>query len=338
MWECLTKEAFESNPTGTIMRNGIRWSISNILHLGKGYATKDYARLWSDTAFQEAQFSSEPLKIENKVLAEESRLPFLECWGEILSKYTRCEMTNRSDRLPGIIGIIKEIQNAIGFECLDGIWNIDHWVANQLVWHVAWNERDWHPRPKACRAPSWSWVSVDGTIVLPAAKRTITTYGLFNPRTTDVRCPGKRRIEVLEIAASRRATHNDVTSESPGGVLRISGKIIPKSKHDVESWYCKQDVFESMDIYPDQVFFLLVLDHNPGFHPSSRNTQDSAEVPEYEGLVLVKTHLTKNTYRRIGWFYAKNRDNWYKKTDDAEMCMELHAAFDACSPQTISII
>jgi hypothetical protein len=336
MWECFTKEAFESNFLGTAMRNEIRWSISNILHLGKGNATEDFARLWFDTAFVEAQMSSKPLKIENGVLAKESQLIFLECWSEIVRKYTRCDMTNRSDRLPGITGIIKEIQNAVGFECLDGIWNMEPWIAKQLLWHVEWDQKDWYPRPKACRAPSWSWVSVDGAIVLPTANRTIRTHGLSNPHTTDVRRPGKQRIKVLDIVASRRATPNDVASESPGGVLRISGKIIPKCKHEVGSWY-KQDVFESIDLYPDQVFFLLVLEHDHDFHPS-RNTQNAGEVLEYEGLVLVKTNLRKNKYRRIGWFHARNRSTWYEKTDDAEVCMELQAAFNTCSLQTILII
>jgi hypothetical protein len=166
----------------------------------------------------------------------------------------------------------------------------------------------------------------------------MTTYGLFSPHTTDVRHLGKQRIQVLEIAASRRATPNGVTSKSSGGVLRISGKIIPKSKHEVQSWYSKQDVFESIDLYPDQVFFLLVLDHNPGFHRPSQNIENSDEVPEYEGLVLVKIDLTKSKYRRIGWFHAMKRDTSDEETNDVAVCMDFQAAFDACSPQTISII
>jgi len=124
-----------------------------------------------------------------------------------------------------------------------------------------------------------------------------------------------------------------MTLESTGGVLRILGKIIPKSRHEINSWYYKQDIFESIDLYPEEVFFLYVL-----FHPPSRYTKDSNKGPEYQGLVLVKTSLTKNEYRRIGWFGIKNRSTQFRETDDAETVMELQAAFDACSPQTISII
>jgi len=135
MWECFSIEPYESLPAGTLARNDFRWSISNILHCQHEDIIEEHTNQWFDTAIHEAQFSSRPLKFQDGILGLGSKFFFLECWAEIVRMFTQCNMTKPNDRLFALSGIIKRIQEVVGFDCVFGIWMMpEEWTAKQLLW------------------------------------------------------------------------------------------------------------------------------------------------------------------------------------------------------------
>jgi hypothetical protein len=158
MWECFTSEAYESVPAGTVVGNDFRWSISNILHCQHEEIIEKYANQLFGTAFHEVKWSSEPLKFQNSILALSSRYSFLLCWAEIVDKYTNCDITERSDRLAALSGIINRIKEVVGFDCFYWIWNMPgEWTSQQLLWSPSmWKgiKPPVYPRPKQRDAPS----------------------------------------------------------------------------------------------------------------------------------------------------------------------------------------
>lgn len=86
-------------------------------------------------------------------------------WSSAVLNYTRCDLTNQSDKSVAIWSIAKLVRDAWNDE-----YGAGHWAAaleEQLAWRVAdakASKRDVHLQWKQ---PSWSWTSVKGTILLP---------------------------------------------------------------------------------------------------------------------------------------------------------------------------
>jgi hypothetical protein len=324
MWECFTTEAFESLPTGTVVRNKFRWSISNILHCQHEEVIEEYTSQWSDTAFHEAQFSPEPLIFENGILDQGSRFFFLECWAEVVEKYTSCDITKRSDRLVALAGIIGRIQEVVGFDCFYGIWNMPgEWTAKQLLWRPIISkgaEQPAYARPRRRGAPSWSWVAVDGPVVIPIASRSITTYGFLSGRVEDIIYIGKEMVEILEFPITSRDGRHEP--------LRLKGKVLIKPRREVNAWYCTLDTSEPTRIYPREVFFLLVFDHNASFRPGEKRKKEEDEVPQLKGLILVRIEGKEERYMRVGYWDAKDRSNSFRESEgDKKTCLALWEGF-----------
>ncbi|CEI67441.1 unnamed protein product [Fusarium venenatum] len=81
-------------------------------------------------------------------------------WKTILRQYTERNLTNPEDRLPAITGIISELQNVWKDTAIYGHWK--EWFVQLLAWYKP--EYDLINERYLRRAPSWSWVSVNGII------------------------------------------------------------------------------------------------------------------------------------------------------------------------------
>jgi hypothetical protein len=95
---------------------------------------------------------------------------FLEEWADVVNTFSVRMLNVASDKLPAIGAIAAEFQRVWGGEYYCGLW--DRFVPQQLLWYVNYNEGDpesWGRRPPSYRAPSWSWASLDGAIVLEHA-------------------------------------------------------------------------------------------------------------------------------------------------------------------------
>ncbi|KAF8864042.1 hypothetical protein BDZ45DRAFT_555698, partial [Acephala macrosclerotiorum] len=85
-------------------------------------------------------------------------------WKEIVSVYSKMQLTDPGDKVVALSGIAKIISERIGDTYIAGMWKKD--LASQLLWYVnpVWeNGRFSYPstRPGAYRAPSFSWLAVD---------------------------------------------------------------------------------------------------------------------------------------------------------------------------------
>ncbi|EHK26862.1 uncharacterized protein TRIVIDRAFT_128562, partial [Trichoderma virens Gv29-8] len=89
-------------------------------------------------------------------------------WHMIVEDYTCLHLTFESDIFPAISGIATRFQSSLGSEYVAGMWRKS--LIHDLAWHTE-NTSDgtperieWHQRPKAWRAPTWSWAAVRGQV------------------------------------------------------------------------------------------------------------------------------------------------------------------------------
>ncbi|KAF2099956.1 HET-domain-containing protein [Rhizodiscina lignyota] len=84
-------------------------------------------------------------------------------WIGLIQEYNLRNITDPQDRLPALAGIAKKYAQALADDdyCA-GLWK------SQLLPTLAWQNGDAKPsRPEQYRAPTWSWVSVDGELFWP---------------------------------------------------------------------------------------------------------------------------------------------------------------------------
>lgn len=77
-------------------------------------------------------------------------------WCEIVAQYSRAHLTKSSDRLPALAGIARRQHEATGHHYLAGLWR------EKLLCYLPWLVSGERRKRPTWRAPSWSWMSVDG--------------------------------------------------------------------------------------------------------------------------------------------------------------------------------
>ncbi|KAK1705813.1 heterokaryon incompatibility protein-domain-containing protein [Colletotrichum lupini] len=80
-------------------------------------------------------------------------------WTDIVATYSNCQFSFKEDKLYALGGIAKVFQKVTGDTYLAGLWRSR--LLHQLDWYTLM------PQPRITsryRAPSWSWVSVDGPV------------------------------------------------------------------------------------------------------------------------------------------------------------------------------
>jgi len=85
-------------------------------------------------------------------------------WKNIVASYSRCSITFSRDKLVALPGLARLMQQESGIEYVAGLWRKN--LESQLRW-----QRTHSPgtieRPAVYRAPSWSWASIDGRVIIP---------------------------------------------------------------------------------------------------------------------------------------------------------------------------
>ena len=91
-------------------------------------------------------------------------------WMLLIAQYTRCGLTQASDKLVAVFGIVDRLEQLTGDQCLAGLWRSQ--MPACLLWLVSWGlaDPDGHVKappphdaaqgqPARWTAPSWSWAS-----------------------------------------------------------------------------------------------------------------------------------------------------------------------------------
>ncbi|KAJ8118413.1 hypothetical protein OPT61_g614 [Boeremia exigua] len=86
------------------------------------------------------------------------RLPHMfRIWKELVKDYSTRSMTNDGDKLNAIAGTMTYFQKHMNDDYLAGLWR------NHLMKELSWKIRG-AKRPATKRAPSWSWMALDGPV------------------------------------------------------------------------------------------------------------------------------------------------------------------------------
>ncbi|KAK1634704.1 hypothetical protein BDP81DRAFT_492821, partial [Colletotrichum phormii] len=94
--------------------------------------------------------------------AEDTRKAY-DCWSNIVSTYTRCNITFPSDRMIALSAVAKEMKEVLGDDYIAGMWR--RYLESELLWRVLTVPDSPSSLPKTYRAPSWSWAAADGAVI-----------------------------------------------------------------------------------------------------------------------------------------------------------------------------
>ncbi|KAK0744767.1 heterokaryon incompatibility protein-domain-containing protein [Apiosordaria backusii] len=87
------------------------------------------------------------------------KIEFWKRWYEIVSVYSKGQLTRQTDRLVALAGVAELVQQRAGLPYLAGLWDSD-----LLVLGLLWVVKGVEGRQELYCAPSWSWASVSGRI------------------------------------------------------------------------------------------------------------------------------------------------------------------------------
>jgi hypothetical protein len=131
---------------------------------------------------------------------DKERNATLQLWQTMLWDYGPRNLTEPSDKLPAISGIARLLAERLDDKYVAGMWR------NHLLEHLLWQGLGVRRVPKY-RAPSWSWVSVDGT---PA----LGLYGNWEPVGEIIDC----KVELKE---------KNIFGEVKSGWIKLKAPMVP---------------------------------------------------------------------------------------------------------------
>jgi hypothetical protein len=98
---------------------------------------------------------------------QDAGFSFIKQWQEIVTEYSKCIFTYYKDKVVAFAGIAETVAFLRKDVYVAGTWQ--HNVLYDLPWWRSPEDRDMYPIDETrARAPSWSWLSVDGEINFPA--------------------------------------------------------------------------------------------------------------------------------------------------------------------------
>ena len=137
-----------------------------------------------------------------------SDLVIYNLWTRIARAYSSTQLSFVQDKAIALSGIAKAMQDTFQDTYIAGLWR--RCLPSQLLWHVnKLRQSNGQPsvRPNPYRAPTWSWLSVDGEISPGSCHR----QGLF--------------ITVLDVTLTHQ--NADTTGLILSGTLTLKGRLRP---------------------------------------------------------------------------------------------------------------
>lgn len=232
-------------------------------------------------------------------------------WNHFVEEYTKCSLTEPSDKLVALSGIAKVFQAFTGDEYLAGLWRA------RLREHLNWKVFEPVAKlPLDFRAPSWSWAKLDAPV---------QTKGL-----SAVTC---QFLSVLH--AEVNASTVDRTGRVYAGHLVVKGRVFGATcytfNQEKSSYRLKSEIDSNATIrfYPDAVeeipgagakVLCIVLCSNWLYW------KDIPDKLHLEGLVLNSTGSSPGNYQRIGHFTLEEEENLlshgFRRTPDDFVTMD----------------
>ncbi|KAI1391819.1 heterokaryon incompatibility protein-domain-containing protein [Hypoxylon trugodes] len=148
---CIRKPNTHSNPPTDMERRG--WTYQEYLLPPRVLDFRSFDISWRCKERHTCECGSIPAKLDwHARLAEQGRTPHSateaeKWWPEVVKHYTARSLTHEQDKLPALSGLAQIYHEATGDTYLAGLWKAS--LPGSLLW------------PRAFRAPSWSWASLD---------------------------------------------------------------------------------------------------------------------------------------------------------------------------------
>ena len=168
LWRCPSNRAFEDYPnpnalfeTSHLAKSGSKfWGFSMTVDLG------DYLY--------------DPLGRETENLVN-----VYHSWFKIVQEYSSKDFTENKDRICAIAGLAQRFEESTKDVYLAGLWKRD--LFRQLCWSVPQSLGRFAVRPESYCAPSWSWLSLIGSVTYPTFDYANRITEPATPTLTDVR-------------------------------------------------------------------------------------------------------------------------------------------------------
>ena len=237
----------------------------------------------------------------------------LKHWKRVVQQYTHGQLSFESDKLVAIAGLAKHMQRTClipNITYLAGLWSFE--LIDWLMWRRSKTLRSL-ARPKAYRAPSWSWASVEGEVEWKPDRSSYEKFGTanFEMRTS----PTSNQLYGASIVEARTSPTSDPFGSVHEGYIRIRGHFCNwrdgtrtpwrRIRRPDLSWdvVTHRDDREDTLANPDEIMF-FILRVEGSVESTSTNPLDR----NVEGLVLEHTRDKKGQYKRIGGF--EDRGNY----------------------------
>ncbi|GKT91361.1 hypothetical protein Ct61P_09211 [Colletotrichum tofieldiae] len=169
---------------------------------------------------------------------EPAKKLFREAWSFVVAQYSRCKLTKKEDKLIAFNGFAKMVEACTRNEYIAGTWK------NTLLYDLGWyragtDSEKWAASNTSYRAPSWSWMAVEGEVFLPSASEdvvehfaTILTY----PKSEDVgtsafQARGQIQLQCVPLMLSSIKWIGDTIAEFEVAGIRITDDAVESGSH-----------------------------------------------------------------------------------------------------------
>jgi len=220
-------------------------------------------------------------------------------WHRVILHYSRRELSNESDKEAAISGVMTLLGSKLNDTCIAGLWKRN--LPLELLWSIGNDEIA--SRPNEYRAPSWSWLSIKGTVSTRIIHSNIrwrrflaaveniqiqrTDDGPLAPiKDGNIQLRGCLREAAWGYSSIKDLQHN----------LILDGRRLP-----ISQGYCTADILQ--ETAPEKIFCLMI--------ELSLNREETLDrsVLSGTGLVLKQLESTNcNKFERIGIFYVHGEE------------------------------
>lgn len=182
-------------------------------------------------------------------LGRNSDLIVFNLWMEVAVTYAHCQLSFGSDKAVALSGIAKVMCDYFQDEYVAGLWRRN--LEGQLLWFIHGTEQsNGQPsnRPLPYRAPTWSWLSVDGAMMAGKCLRDGLHFRVLDvdmkystPDTTGLILGGsltvRGRLRPLQVRVLSFTRRDGRTIEFQGlWTLNVGGKDLLSSGKDLPPW------------------------------------------------------------------------------------------------------